>query len=508
MFKNLVGTHKPDILDCISNLSSDEVFTPPAIVNQMLDILPTEVWTNPDFKWLDPATKSGVFLREIAMRLMESLKQAIPDEDARREHIFRNMLYGVAITELTGLIARRSLYYSKDASSNFSIVLFDNMQGNVHYSRGVHHYVNGKCWHCGVAQGSLDRGEHLENYAYQFIHDNTKTLKSRYVLEKFGEDMKFDVIIGNPPYQLDTDGFGGQAKPIYNLFVEQAIKLNPKYVSMIIPSRWFAGGMGLNDFREKMLSDKRLRNLVDMTEATDCFPGVEIKGGVCYFLWDASYDGLCKIKTIVTGEVLDEAERDIGAYDIFVRFNKAISILEKVKSKSAKYCNSIAYGLNSFGLATNFNAFEKTSSNANLIVYVRGGTEELKNEKITQGRDLIGKYKVLLSKAYNAGDSYPHQIIGKPIVAGPNTCCTMTYFVAGAFSDEIKALNYERYLKTKFCRFMLSIRKNTQDINKEKLSFVPLFDFDSDLSDEYLYDYFNLSEDEISFIGKTIREMP
>ena len=121
---------------------------------------------------------------------------------------------------------------------------------------------------------------------------------------------------------------------------------------------------------------------------------------------------------------------------------------------------------------------------------------------------MIGKYKVLLSKAYNAGDSYPHQIIGKPIVAGPNTCCTMTYFVAGAFSDEIKALNYERYLKTKFCRFMLSIRKNTQDINKEKLSFVPLFDFDSDLSDEYLYDYFNLSEDEISFIGKTIREMP
>ena len=489
--------HVPDILDCIANLSSDEVFTPPDVANQVLDLLPKEIWSNPDIKILDPCTKTGIFLRESARRLMVGLEKKIPDETERREHIFKNMLFGIAITELTGLVARRSLYYSKDARNEYSIVQFENSDGNIKFKRMEHDYVQGKCKICGSPYQNVERGEELENYAYQFIH------------EEVAKEMKFDVVVGNPPYQIQDGGAGASASPIYQLFVNQAFRLKPRYVSMIIPSRWFAGGKGLDTFREQMLESTKFKHLADFPAASELFPSVEIKGGVCYFLWDEKYDGQCEVVTYQDGKAQSSALRYLGEHgDVFVRFNAALPILEKVQSMAVEFIDSQIAASKPFGLRTFFNDYKTESFPKSVALYGNGGKYFVRKDQIISNHQWIDKWKVLTSNGYGAGEGYPHQILGVPIIAEPNSACTETYIVCGVFETELEAKNFEAYMRTKFFRFLVALRKNTQHVTQSKFRFVPKLDMKHSWSDEQIYSEFRLTTEEIAFIDSIVREMP
>ena len=329
----------PDVLTCIANLSNDEVFTPPEFANRMLDTLAAawaadnagaNLWADKSVKFLDPCTKSGVFLREITGRLTKGLAGEIPNLQERVDHILTKQVFGIGITHLTSLLARRSVYCSKHADGQHSIAKgFGSDAGNIWFERMEHTWLDGKCGYCGASQTTLDRGDGLETHAYAFIH--TDDIKAR-VAELFGGEMQFDVIIGNPPYQLDDGGYGTSAAPIYHLFVNQAKKLEPRYLSLVIPARWFAGGKGLDEFREAMLTDNRLRSIDDYLSAADVFPGVGLKGGVCYFLWDRDNPGQCRVTTHFKDWDPSTAVRRLlePGVDVFIRFNEGVSILKKV----------------------------------------------------------------------------------------------------------------------------------------------------------------------------------
>lgn len=494
--------HNPDILDCISNLSNDEVFTPPPLVNKLLDMLPVHVWSDPNLKWLDPSCKTGIFLREIAKRLWIGLEKTLPDEDLRREHIFKNMLWGIALTELTSLSSRRTLYYSKDASSKFSIIQFSSNEGKIIYDN-IEHTFNNKniCTHCGCSFESIKdrKQESHEMHAYQFIHQSIEDILKE-------KNMKFDVIIGNPPYQMNDGGHGASASPLYHLFIEKAKELNPQYISMIIPSRWYSSGKGLDTFRQNMLNDSRMKKLVDFTDANECFPGVEIKGGVCYFLWDSLYNGKCEVTNNFNNKTT-LLERNLNDYEVFVRFNSAITILNKVLNLKQNKLSSKISSRNPFGFATNFTDFEDKDSCNSSKIYLRGKVGYIKTNSILKNKDLIDAYKVLLPKAGEGDGKFPNKIIGTPILTEPNTCCTETYLVANHFNNVKECENFLLYLKTKFVRFLISLRKSTQDTTKDKFEFVPDLNMNRIWTDEILYKFFKLNSEEINFIESMIKEM-
>ena len=499
LFTRLIkGGHVPDILDCIANLSSDEVFTPPELVDKILDLLPEEVWHDSSLKWLDPACKTGIFLRQIAKRLMIGLREEFPDEEKRREHIFHNMLYGIALTDLTALMSRRSLYTSKNANGEKSIAKFDTLEGNISYDNRPHTYRNGTCIYCGNKQGSeLDRDETRERHAYNFIHLTSEEVKN----------MKFDVIVGNPPYQLNTAGHGAQAAPIYHYFIQQAKRLNPRYMAFIIPSRWFAGGMGLNQFRDEMLNDRRIKRLVDYPDSNDCFPGVSIEGGVSYFIWDKNYDGDCEIQTIIGDNDLDIVKRPLNQYDIFIRQNQAIKILEKVKARNEATVDAKVSGINPFNFATNFKDFDQINNPDKIKIYANKATGYIQRTKAQTHKEWIDKYKVLVSEAYGGAGKKPWQVLGRPIVAEPGSVCTFTYIVTNTFDSEEEANNYASYIKTRFFRFLVSLRKNTQHSSAKVFSFVPDLPMNQEWTDEKLYERYDINSDEQDYIKSMVKEM-
>lgn len=491
--------YNPDVLSCLANLSSDEVFTPPKLANEILDQLPSEIWSAPDAKFLDPFCKSGVFLREIAKRLLAGLEAKIPDQQERINHIFKNQLFGIAITELTALLCRRSVYCSKTANGKYSVCdQFDDVAGNIRFERVAHSWENGRCVYCGANRENYEREDTLETHAYEFIHTENP--------EKIF-DMKFDVIIGNPPYQLSDGGFGRSAGPIYHRFVQQAKKMNPRFLAMIIPSRWFAGGKGLDDFREEMLNDDRIQTLVDYANASECFPGVDLAGGVCYFLWDKEYTGPCKVTHRHKNQE-HTGTRKLNEFSTFIRNGKSVSIIRKVKEKNEPDMSALVSSRKPFGLATNV----RPHKTGDLTLKWNKGTGPFPSAEIIAGKSLINKWKVITSKT-----SYDHA--GQPNKDGkrrvlsiieilpPKTICTETYIVAGAYNTKREAENMCAYLKTKFLRFLVAQLSFSQDITKERFSFVPQVDMKQAWIDSELYKRYGLTSEEIDFIEEQILPM-
>ncbi|MFG1221013.1 Eco57I restriction-modification methylase domain-containing protein [Xanthobacter wiegelii] len=520
----------PDVLTCIANLSNDEVFTPPEFANRMLDTLAeawaahnagANLWADPTVRFLDPCTKSGVFLREITSRLTKGLADKIPDLDARVDHILTKQIFGIGITKLTSLLARRSLYCSKHANGPHSVAKsFTRDSGNIWFERLDHTWESGKCRYCGASQATLDRGVEMESHAYAFIHADN--IKAR-IAELFGGDMQFDVVIGNPPYQLDDGGHGTSAAPIYQLFVEQAKKLEPRYLTMVIPSRWFAGGKGLDEFREAMLSDNRLRSIADYLSAADVFPGVGLKGGVCYFLWEKDNRGPCQVSTHFKDWPVSAATRPLleNGTDIFIRFNEGVSILRKVIAREtgqdtvlslpdAKRFDKLVSSRKPFGLETKFKGGSKKKSDDDVLVFQNGGTGYTPRGEIPAGNGLIDVWKIFVGRAAPGTgnrDTYPHRIISTPFVAGPGTISSETYLCIGPFASKEEADNALSYLCCRLTRLLILLHKPSQDTTRKVYTFVPAQDWARKWTDADLYSRYGLTDDEITFVEKIVRPM-
>jgi len=495
-------SYNPDVLSCIANLSSDEVFTPPELVNQMLDLLPQELFRDKSSTFLDPACKSGVFLREIAKRLDIGLESQIPDRQKRIDHIFTKQLFGLAITRLTSLLSRRSLYCSKAANGKYSVCSqFKSESGNIHYTRIEHTWQNGRCLFCGASQKAYDRSVELESHAYSFIHtENPEDLFK----------MKFDVIIGNPPYQIGADG-STRDIPIYNDFVEKSKKLAPRFLCMIIPSRWMASGLGLADFRKSMLSDRRIRFLVDFPDASEVFPSVEIKGGVCYFLWDRDYNGDCN-STIIRGQdIVGPFARNLNEYDIFVRDNRALSILHKVQNLKEPSIIRILSVDKEFGWTSNFAGFDDTESENSIPLYyirkTKRGVGWIRRDEVTKSSHLIDTYKVLIPAAgSDGGKRIPDYVLGKPLIASNPSVCTQSYLFFSVKTEE-EAISLESYLRTRFFRFLVSLRKITQHATRSSYTWVPIQEWNKTWSDKMLYTKYSLSPEDVAYIESRITSM-
>ena len=534
----------PDVLTCIANLSNDEVFTPPEFANQMLDTLAAawadsndgaNIWADKTVTFLDPFTKSGVFLREITTRLTLGLAEEVPDLDERVDHILTKQVYGIGITTLTSMLARRSLYCSKYANGKHSVAKsFTSEEGNIWFERTEHTWVggskpvltadeygnsverfkNGKCKFCGASQTEYQRNKDLETHAYAFIH--TDDIKAR-VAELFGENMQFDVIIGNPPYQLSDGGFGASATPIYHKFVEQAQKLAPRYLSVVIPARWFSGGRGLNTFRESMLADERIESIDDYPDSSAVFPGTDIKGGVCVVLWSLSGSGDVRVTNHQGGSVVSTVVRPLRepGTDVFIRYNAAIEILKKVirrdsdisgSTRDCRQFDMLVSALRPFGFRTYFRGHD-TASKHDLLIYQNGGIGFVAKKEVSRGKEWIDKWKVFVPRAGSGTNVFPNSILGRPFVGPRGTICSETYLHVGPFDSEDEARNVCLYMTRRFTRFLVLLHMPTQDATRSVYSFVPIQDFSRPWSDEELYKKYGITEEEIGLIESMIRPM-
>lgn len=536
--KLVLRNRNPDVLTCIANLSNDEVFTPPEIANQMLDIVArawaeahegANLWENSSVRFLDPFTKSGVFLREIVTRLTAGLEGEIPDLQERVNHILTDQVFGIALTNLTSLLARRSVYCSKWANGEHSVATaFDSPDGNVWFERTEHAweggtpsrgvdpltgeetvtYEGGRCKWCSAPRGLFDRDEILETHAYKFIHGDDPLA---IVAEVFGDEMQFDVVIGNPPYQMTGGGGGTNDSSIYQLFVEQAIKLEPRFLSMVVPSRWMAGGRGLDEFRKMMLTGQHLSHLVDYTKMATAFPGVDFEGGVGYFLWDKAHDGDCEYTLIQGEERHPTIRRDLGAYDIFIRDHRALSILKKVRALGEPTMDSLVSSDTPFGLATNFSDHKAKPFPGSVAVYMTNRGQRTigytARESIRKNTQLIDGWKLLLPEAYGERGAIPALVLGPTIIAPPDSVCTQTYLVAGPLALGSEATSLQHYVRSKLFRFLVSLRKITQHALRSTYAWVPQQRWDRAWTDELLYAKYGITEDEAAFIEAMVRPM-
>ncbi|TXH41645.1 MAG: restriction endonuclease [Actinobacteria bacterium] len=538
--------HNPDVLTCIANLSNDEVFTPPEFANQMLDTLTTawadandgaDIWANPDVTFLDPFTKSGVFLREIVRRLTDGLVLAIPDLDQRVDHILTHQVFGIGITQLTALLARRSVYCSKFANGPHSIAKsFTTEDGNIWFERTEHTWgggkrefrsdpltseevivhTNRKCIYCGAGEDDYARGDDLETHAYAFIH--TDDIKAR-IAELFGDNMQFDVIIGNPPYQLDDGGAGSSAQPIYNKFVESAKSLDPRYLSLVIPARWYAGGKGLNEFRQEMLTDSRLSVIHDYPDTNDVFPGLNVRGGIMYFLWERDRRGHVTVTNHMGNTDFGSTARPLlePGLDTFIRFGTAVDILAKVIQvetgqdhdlalPGSKSFATLVSARKPFGLPTNFADFSSKPTDRRAIELRRfGAAGYVSEQQLVENAQWANQWKLFVPYASPGSDDYPHLVLSNPLVGGPGTACTETYLVVGPFSSERECLNARSYMRTQLFRFLVLALRASQHVTQRVYRLVPQLDFSVPWDDQALYARYQIADEEIALIDMLVK---
>lgn len=316
--------------------------------------------------------------------------------------------------------------------------------------------------------------------------------------------MKFDVIVGNPPYQLGLDD-NTRSKPIYQNFVEQAMSLAPKYAVMITPSRWFSGGLGLDEFRTKMLNDRRLRAVVDNPKLFDCFPGVEIKGGVSYFLWDRDHNGDCDFSVRVDGEILSTTTRDLREGDgVLIRDNNAVPIVKKVRKRMQTSVETVCSPTLPFGLRDNHPS--RPVQQAGDVPVVHGSyVGYVEPEQVTKNLAWRDDWKVLLPMAGDGHGREVSYVLGEPIALAPGSICSLTYMVAGRFQSQEETENFARYLATKFVRFLVLQRKTTQHVTPDRFRFVPMLDMTRAWTDADLYDHFGLTKKEVEYIEASIK---
>jgi site-specific DNA-methyltransferase (adenine-specific) len=334
--------------------------------------------------------------------------------------------------------------------------------------------------------------------------------------------MQFDVIIGNPPYQLNDGGYGTSAAPIYQMFVEQAKALEPRYLSMIIPARWFAGGKGLDEFRESMLADTRVRSVDDYLSASDVFPGVGLKGGVCYFLWNRDHRGLCDVSTHFKEWPVSTATRPLleSGADIFIRFNEGLSILKKVMEIEGrtdtvlapavgKRFDQLVSSLRPFGFRTFFRG-RKQAKKGDVAIYQNGGKGYVERDEVESYIELIDKWKIYIGRAAPGTgnrDSYPHRILSTPFIGEPGSICSETYLCIGPFETQVEAESALSYLTCRLTRLLILLHKPSQDTTRKVYTFVPTQIWDKKWTDADLYAKYEISPEEIEFIEKVVRPM-
>jgi site-specific DNA-methyltransferase (adenine-specific) len=337
-------------------------------------------------------------------------------------------------------------------------------------------------------------------------------------------NLKFDAIVGNPPYQMMDGGNNASALPVYNCFVEVAKEIKPNYISMIFPARWFTGGRGLNEFRDRMLNDDQLCKIHDFPDANDCFQGVEIKGGICYILWTNGYHGDCDIFTHKKNMVF-ESKRPLLEKDttVFIRNDIQVSVLKKVQKFREETFNNVMNAGRFFGFHTKVNFYSdgtaeiQTSDGQSMVpamqeptsvhtvkVYVHGGYCYIDPQLVPKNKEAVSKYKILLPNAGNPGST----IIGRPFISEPNSCSSNTYAVV-TFKEGLDsrqhAENCMKYIMTKFFRFLVSIKTFTQHMAPAAYSFVPVQDYTMEWTDEKLYEKYGFTDEEIAYIEEAIK---
>ena len=322
------------------------------------------------------------------------------------------------------------------------------------------------------------------------------------------QNMKFDAIVGNPPYQLVSSSDNqNRNPPIYHKFVQIGIALSPRYMSLITPARWYSSNILMGNFPLEFLSDKRICYLHDYTNANDIFPTVEIKSGVCYFLWDRNYNNACIIDSTINGKTERSSRYLLSEYDdIFIRYNAGIPIIEKVQAMMDAPLSSIVSPQNPFGFNTAVRGEENKTANS-IKIYSKGlVVNYIDKSLVSLHKEWIQKYKVIMAKAAEDG-MLPGKVISTCTIIKKDTCCNGTYIVVGPFDSESECRNAISYLHTRFVRFLIGMKKMTQDLKDQTFALVPLQDFSKPWTDEELYKKYSLTDEEIAFIESMIKPM-